>query len=190
MATSPHFHLVDSAGNPLDERYHTAAGQLEREFFEAFPRIDPVDVCNAVEESAQKTALYERNHGRVENLKPFLLRVFVNTMKSLLRNGYHALREKPLSAEELQELAVFAHEGNPEQIEIRILAKTALMGLDKEKRELLAARAIGYSGEELARRFNITENHVYVLLHRARQKARAVLLSRSGIVESSHFQGK
>src|SRR5690242_3578696 len=97
---SRRFYLVDSAGKALDERYERAADRLERQFFHLFPRIDPTDVCNVVEESAKKVASYEAHNGQVRNLRPFLLRVFLNGMISFFREGYYALPQTPLSPEE------------------------------------------------------------------------------------------
>jgi RNA polymerase sigma factor (sigma-70 family) len=169
------FHLVDVTGKPLDERYDQAAWQLKRRFFQMFPKVDPADVCTVVEESAKKTASYEVKHGQIQNLAAFLLRVFVNGMKSLMRDGYYASRQESLSSEELQKLALFAYEGNPRQIEMRVLAEQALRSLDEDKRSLFVAHAAGYSGEELAKAFGISESNVNVTICRSRQKLREIL---------------
>ena len=95
MANSPKFHLVDGSGNPLDERYQTAAEELEQTFFNAFPQLhDPAVVSNTVEKSARKVARYEQKYGRVDNLPPFFLRVLLQCCEVAVSPGLQPTRSR------------------------------------------------------------------------------------------------
>jgi len=49
------FHLVDTAGNPLEERFHQATRRLEGHFLSKLPAIgDEAIINNCVEETARK----------------------------------------------------------------------------------------------------------------------------------------
>ena len=176
MEKAPKFHLVDQAGKPLDERFGAVVRQLEQEFFHRFRQLrDPAVVANCVEQTALRVHIHERKRGRVENLRPFFLRVFSNVVRSLLRGPHHTKYEALVSDRILEERGGFARSGSAEQAENWILARQALERLDQRKQELLILDALGYSAQEIARMFAISEGNIYTTLHRAREEAKKIL---------------
>lgn len=178
MGSEPKFHLVDQSGKPLDERFGAVVQQLEKEFFHRFRQLrDPAVVANCVEQAALRVHMHERKRGRVQNLRPFFLRVFSNLVRSLLRGPYHTKREAITSERALEAHCGFARVGSAEQTESWIIAREALERLDQRKQEILILDALGYSCQEIARAFGMTESNVYTTLHRAREEAKKILNS-------------
>lgn len=176
MERMPKFHLVDRSGRPLDDRFGTVVRQLEREFFERFRQVrDPAVIANCVEEAALRIHIHETKRGRVQNLRPFFLRVYSNMVKSLLRGPYYTKHEANVPDRELEEHGQFSCTGTAEQTERWILAREAIERLDERKQELLTLNALGYTAREIARKFHTTENNVYTMLHRARAEAKKIL---------------
>jgi RNA polymerase sigma factor (sigma-70 family) len=176
MERAPKFHLVDQAGKPLDERFCAVVRQLEQEFFHRFRQLrDPAVIANCVEQTALRVHVHEGKRGRVENLRPFFLRVFSNVVRSLLRGPHHSKYEAIVSDRVLEARGGFARTGSAEQAESWIIAREALERLDERKREMLILDALGYSAKEIARTFGMSESNVYTTLHRAREEAKKVL---------------
>jgi RNA polymerase sigma factor (sigma-70 family) len=119
--------------------------------------------------------IHERKRGRVENLRPFFLRVFSNVVRSLLRGPHHSKYEAMVSDRVLEARGGLARVGSAEQAESWILAREALERLDQRKQELLILDALGYSAQEIARTFAMSEGNVYTTLHRAREEAKQLL---------------
>lgn len=178
MERAPKFHLVDECGKPLDERFGTVVRQLEREFFHRFRQLrDPAVVANCVEQTALRVHIHEQKRGRVQNLRPFFLRVFSNVVRSLLRGPYHTKYEAIVSDRILEKRGGVANAGSAEQAERWIIAREALEQLGERKQEILILDALGYSAQEIARAFTMSESNVYTTLHRAREEARRILTS-------------
>ena len=176
MEGAPKFHLVDRSGRPLDERFGTVVRQLEREFFERFRQVrDPAVIANCVEEAALRIHIHENRRGRVENLRPFFLRVYSNVVKSLLRGPYYTKHEANVPDRELEERAQPSRTGTAEQTERWIIAREAIERLDERKQRLLSLNALGYTAKEIALKLHTTENNVYTMLHRAREEAKQIL---------------
>lgn len=176
MESAPKFHLVDESGKPLDERFGAVVRQLEQEFFHRFRQLrDPAVIANCVEETALRVHIHETKRGRVENLRPFFLRVFSNVARSLLRGRHHTKYEALVSDRVLESRGGFARAGTAEQAESWIIAKEALEQLDSRKQELLILDALGYSAREIARKFGMSESNVYTSLHRAREEAKKIV---------------
>ena len=176
MERTPKFHLVDRSGRPLDERFGVVVRQLEREFFERFRQVrDPAVIANCVEEAALRIHIHETKRGRVENLRPFFLRVYSNLVKSLLRGPHHTKHETNVPDRELEQRGRFPCTGTAEQTERWIMAREAIERLDERKQEILILNALGYSAREIARKLHTTENNVYTMLHRAREEAKQIL---------------
>ncbi len=179
MERTPKFHLVDQSGRPLDERFGTVVRQLEREFFERFRQVrDPAVIANCVEEAALRVHVHETKRGRVENLRPFFLRVYCNIVKSLLRGPYHTKHEANVPDRELEDRGRFSSTGTAEQTERWLIAREAIERLDEGKQELLRLNALGYNAKEIARKLHTSENNVYTMLHRAREEAKQILNSK------------
>jgi DNA-directed RNA polymerase specialized sigma24 family protein len=142
MERAPKFHLVDQSGKPLDERFGAVVRQLEQEFFHRFRQLrDPAVIANCVEETALRVHIHERKRGRVDNLRPFSLRVFSNVVRSLLRGRHHTKYEAVVSDRVLEARGGFAPTGSAEQAESWIMAREALERLDQRKQEILIPEA-------------------------------------------------
>ena len=128
-----------------------------------------------MEETALRVHIHERKRGRVDNLRPFFLRVFSNVVRSLLRGRHHTKYEAVVSDRVLEARGGFAPTGSGEQAESWIMAREALERLDERKQEILILDALGYSAHEIARKFGMTQSNVYTTLHRAREEAKKVL---------------
>lgn len=179
MPWVPKFHLVDAAGNPLEERFQRVARKLERHFFNAFPEIgDEAVVCNCVEQTALKVHAHEQTYGRVQDLASYFLRVYSNVVSTLLRGRYHTKYESAVPDQELEICAGPSRTGSPEAIERQILIDQTLRGLDKNKRMMLLLDGLGYSAKDIARRCGTNEGNVYTTLHRAREEARKLMEKR------------
>lgn len=169
------FHLVDTAGNPLDERFHQATRKLERHFLNKLPALgDEAIISNCVEETARKVHAHEQKNGRVSNLNPFFLRVYTNVVNSLLRGPYYTKFERNVTKDELERFAGSTRTGSAENTEQQILVNETLRGLSERKRVVLLLDAIGCSAREIAKQLGTTETNVFTMLHRARQEARNV----------------
>jgi RNA polymerase sigma factor (sigma-70 family) len=178
MERAPKFHLVDQCGKPLDERFGAVVRQLEKEFFHRFRQLrDPAVIANCVEQTALRVHIHERKRGRVQNLRPFFLQVFSNVVRSLLRGPHHTKYEAMVSERVLEARGGFASAGTAEQAESWIIAREALEKLDERKQEILILDALGYSAQEIARRYGMSESNVYTTLHRAREEAKKILNS-------------
>lgn len=176
MERTSKFHLVDRCGRPLDERFETVVRQLDREFFLRFRQVrDPAVIANCVEETALRIHNHETKRGRVENLRPFFLRVYSNAVKSLLRGPYYTKHEANVPERELEERGQFPRTGTAEQTERWIILREAIERLDERKQELLRLNALGYTAKEIARELHTTESNVYTMLHRAREEAKQIL---------------
>jgi RNA polymerase sigma factor (sigma-70 family) len=172
----PKFHLVDAAGNPLDERFYHVARKLERHFLKVLPHVgDEAVVCNCVEETALKVHTHEQKRGRVNDLTPFFLRVFSNVVKTLLRGPYYTKYELRLPDDELEERAGSTRNGSADDTERRILLNETLRALSEKKRMMLLLDLLGHSAKDIAKRLETTESNVYTTLHRAREEARKLL---------------
>lgn len=181
MRWVPKFHLVDAAGNPLEERFQQVARKLERHFFNALPEIgDEAVVCNCVEQTALKIHTHEQKYGRVEDLAPYFLRVYSNVVSTLLRGPHHTKYESAVPDQELEIKAGSSSAESAEAIERQILIDQTLRGLDENKRMMLLLHALGYSARDIAKRCKMSESNVYTALHRAREEARKVL-QKSGL---------
>jgi RNA polymerase sigma factor (sigma-70 family) len=176
MERAPKFHLVDQSGKPLDERFCAVVRQLEQEFFHRFRQLrDPAVVANCVEQTALRVHIHEGKRGRVQNLRPFFLRVFSNVVRSLLRGPHYTKYEAAVSDRVLETRGGFARTGTAKQAEIWIMAREALERLDQRKQEILILDALGYSAQEIAGTFGMSESNVYTTLHRAREEAKKIL---------------
>ena len=183
MERAPKFHLVDAAGNPLDERFQRVARKLERHFLNALPDVgDEAVVFNCVEETALKVHAHEQKNGRVNDLGPFFLCVFSNVVKTL-RRRYYTKYESNCPDDELEVRAGAAQNGCAENMERHILLNETLRALDEKKRMMLLLKWLGYSAKDIAKRLRTSEGNVYTTLHRAREEARK-LLGKSGLAES------
>jgi RNA polymerase sigma factor (sigma-70 family) len=175
---SSNLYLIDTTGNPLDERFYAAAEELSGAFFQAFSDLgDPAVVSNAVEESARKIARHERKNGPVKDLPSYFLRTFWNITRSLVRRGYYTKYERAVSDRELEIHAGVAGR-NSLDLERWVAAKEILVTLDERKRTMLILDCQGYSAKEIAKDLKTTEDNVYTTLYRARQEARRKALTK------------
>jgi DNA-directed RNA polymerase specialized sigma24 family protein len=134
--------------------------QLEREFFERFRQVrDPAVIANCVEEAALRINIHENKRGRVENLRPFFLRVYSNIVKSLLRGPHHTKHEISVPDRELEARGQSCRTGTAEETERWLIAREAIGQLDERQQELLRLNALGYTGKEIARKLHTTENN-------------------------------
>jgi DNA-directed RNA polymerase specialized sigma24 family protein len=170
MPRAPRF----TKGNRLDERFDSVAEDLKQRFLRAFPRLnDPAVVGNLVEESARRMAGRELRHGRVENLKPYFLKVFRKVARELLRRGYGS--EILIDREGLISCAGPAKMGSPAAIESWVLIGEILRALDEKKKRILELHIRGYRAREIAQLVGTTEKSVTVYLTRAEAQIKTAM---------------
>ena len=172
MAIPRKFHLVDSSGNPLEERFHAAVKQLEGTLFHGFEELgDPAVISNTIEETATRIAQHEKKYGPVRDLVSYFLRVFTNLARTKVKRGYYTQHETTLSEVQLQQHT----DQGVESIEAHVQLRETLDALESRKRKIAILHATGWGTREIAQLMETSEENIHTILHRIREQIKKLL---------------
>lgn len=170
--------FLDPDGRTFDERMQGVLRVLHRRFRSQLPRIDDgVFVTEVLEEAGRRTAAYEGEHGRVDNLEAFVWRAVLNVAKSRFARSSMRLDRATLNpaASDAILRMLPARDGTREQIESDILVQEILAHLTPQERDLYFRRAWGHTSRDIARACGTTEGNVNTLFYRMNLKIRDLL---------------
>lgn len=170
--------LLDSNGNPLDDRIERVVIGLLPKLRRRFPMLqDEVALTEVLEEAGRRIASREQRGGPIERIHGYAWVTVRSIAASYLRRPSTKLIQHTVDGAASDVLLAHASSdyGSAEQIERTILLKEALATLSDEERMVCVWKQAGFSSQEIARFQGRTVAAVDTLFCRAKQKVREVL---------------
>ena len=170
--------LLDSKGNPFDERIERVLAALLPKLQRQFPNLqDEVALTEVMEEAGRRITNREARGGPIERIHGYAWVTVRSVATSHLRRPATRLIQSTLEPEASQTRIGLARadHGSAEQMERDILLREALDTLSEEERMVCLWKKAGFSAQEIASTLGRSVPSVDTLFSRAKLKIRQKL---------------